>query len=151
MTILGIIIVDAWKVWSMISCDDDGIPIENQKTFYGNLAAELIDNKIDRTRRRNENEMEPINNLMLQDPKTGELRRGIHAHVTPTKRKRKGSRHLYQGWCRICRQSKSILTCSLCKDNETVKHDYWLCDPSKGYKCFATHVEESHKDEVAYY
>jgi hypothetical protein len=47
ISILFICLVDAWKIWSLLTVDESGKPIETQKEFYGHLAAEFIDNNYD--------------------------------------------------------------------------------------------------------
>jgi hypothetical protein len=44
ITLLSMCLVDAWKVWSLITVDESGTPIETKKKFYGHFAAKLIDN-----------------------------------------------------------------------------------------------------------
>jgi hypothetical protein len=149
LTILSMCLVDAWKAWSLISVDDEGQCIETQKKFYAHLAAELIDNNYDgvSTRRRaRADELEEPRQLLLH-PRTGELRRGIDLHLTPTKRRRviRGNRtnYTFQGRCYLCKQ-KTMLVCSGCEDDETIAHDVYICDPVRGRMCWGEHTRDVH-------
>jgi hypothetical protein len=46
-SILSMILVDCWQVWSKITTDVDGEPQEDQKEFYSHLVTELINNRFD--------------------------------------------------------------------------------------------------------
>lgn len=86
LTILSMCMADAWKVWSLITIDKLGNPIEMQKAFYAHLAAEPIFNNYDGVKRRNqsgENESEAA----IRNPTTGEIRRGLGIHLAKTKRR----------------------------------------------------------------
>jgi Transposase IS4 len=110
-TILGMCIVDAWKVYSRLAFTS---PSESQNEFYGHLAAELIDNTYDHVAgpRRIDTQrldgsvsrrpdtislsdgstisgMTPNHLPGLFDVNTNRPRAGIDLHVTPTTKKRK--------------------------------------------------------------
>lgn len=150
LTILSMCIVDSWKVWSSITKSTDGNPKETQKDFYGHLAAELIDNKYDGVQRRVIAAGEGTESGELVDvrnPRTGEIRRGLDIHLTPTKRKRitngVETKHAYQGRCNVC-QKKTMLICSCCDDDSNIKNDVYICDPRGGTKCWPFHITSKH-------
>ncbi len=85
-TLLGMMIVDTWLVYSKATGTT-----ELEKDFYTKLSEELIDNNYDtigmRTRRRNRGEETPA------AIDRGRARAGLHAHLTPTKKKEEA-----KGW-----------------------------------------------------
>jgi hypothetical protein len=131
-----------------------GNPVEGQKKFYAKLAAELIDNVYDGVARRDprrggtNNEERTV--TMLRNPRTGEIRRGLDLHLTPTKRKRKvgevETNHTYQGHCCAtgCKK-KSQLICSGCDENSAIPKQIFICDPRKKPECWETHVATCHQ------
>jgi Transposase IS4 len=137
-TILGMCIVDAWKVFSRLAFTASGAPTETQSEFYGQLAAELIDNTYDQVAvpRRSDTQrsvgsvahcpdtislsdsssvsgMTPNNLVGLFDVNTNRPRSGIDLHITPTTKKRK-NRHgdeisgKKQGRCVVCSAKTSF-------------------------------------------
>ena len=149
LTILSMCFVDSWKVWSHISKDIEGTLKETQKDFYGHLAAELIDNVYDGIRRRNAaGEASGSGEVMnVRNPRTGEIRRGLDIHLTPTKRRRITdgvlTKHAYQGRCSVCGK-KSMLICSSCDDDPTIRKDCYICDPKNGTSCWPDHLSCKH-------
>ena len=146
ITILGMIIVDAWKVWSALSNADTDNPenTESQKVFYGHLAADLLENNIDRcggyaSSRRNRTSNEDDDNMHIISP-----RAGIGAHLTPTKLRLKNNpTHSKQGLCRVCKK-KTTFCCSLCQDDPTIIDEGWLCYTKSSKTCFLKHVIDKH-------
>jgi hypothetical protein len=148
--------VDAWKVWSRITVTTLGNPIEEQKKFYAILAAELIDNVFDGVSTQGVNPgggdppPEDRTITLLRNPRTGEIRRALDLHLTPTKRKHKTNdvltSHTFQGRCNVvgC-NGKLMLICSGCDENENVEKDVFICDPRKKSACWESHVEEFHR------
>ncbi len=141
-TILGMIVVDTWLVWKGIH----GEAAETEKDFYRAMAEELIDNDYDapttRRRRSTVGHPSPPAAAYGQD---GQPRSGLGVHLTPTKRKRKGSStHLLQGHCSIC-QKKTTCVCASCREESPDgKREVWLCDSRHGRTCFAEHVSAKH-------
>jgi Transposase IS4 len=145
LTIFGMIVVDTWKVYSQLSFgEEDDNQRESQKNFYGNLAAELIDNNYDRVggarakRRSDSSDDEIIDSF----PKSG-----VDAHLTPTKIRRndKNDRgtHSFQGRCRVCKL-KTTYQCSVCRDDPNIKDQGWLCHTKNGKTCFPEHLAAHH-------
>ena len=127
MSILGIIIVDSWRMYQRMTFPPYEDYISNteevQKIFYSHLAAEMIDNRFDeKTRRRNNyNSFTAANfadesNGKSSDAvcyRTGAPRCGAAAHLTPTKRYRVTKDGLetktrFQGHCRVCKTKRFI-------------------------------------------
>ena len=130
MTLLGVIVVDTFKMWNGLKMSQ-----EPEKQFYENLAEELIDNEFDGRVTRSS----PSRNSVTGGD--GRIRRGVHIHLTPTKKRRKNKpNQLAQGRCKIC-GNKSSNMCSLCQDNGK---SVFLCDTRSGRSCFATHIENTH-------
>jgi hypothetical protein len=112
-TLFAMNIVDCWKVYSKLTfgVDDNGnlIKDETQKEFYGNLVAEMIDNREDIriTRNCRVNNESPTGNRAI-DVRTGLPMSGIGPHLPPTKKRRRVGgvlvhpRFLYQGSCVVC-------------------------------------------------
>ena len=110
-SILRMIEVDNFSCYNQLVGES-----EKEGNLYLKLAEELNVNKYDSIRLR------PRHSTAEQTPsidaigKDGRLRSGIRIHLTPTKRKRKGSnKALHQGRCNICKV-KSSHECSVCVD-----------------------------------
>ena len=146
LTILSMIIVDTWKIWNALtneSIDNDNN--EKQKTFYGHLASELIDNNLDKVggRKRNvyNNDDEDFGGKNLHV----KPRSGIGAHITPTKlRLNDKSTHSKQGRCRVCKQ-KTTYCCSVCNDDINTNDEGWICHTKLGKSCFPEHLRQCHE------
>ena len=146
LSILGIIIVDAWKVYKGTL----GENTEDEQDFYENLAEEMIDNDFERVytrRNRGSPSATSPSNLVSRD---GRVRSGTSAHLTPTKKRRKRkvpgggfieTNYRQQMRCKVCGK-KTIHLCSQCQDEN--EKDFYLCDTKKGDTCFADHVNEYH-------
>ena len=147
-TLLGMMIVDTWLVYSKATGTT-----ELEKDFYTKLSEELIDNNYDtigmRARRRNRGEETPA------AIDRGLARAGLHAHLTPTKKKRKRrdgtiTNYKLQGKCKICGE-KTTFMCSLCVDardeSPLGSKTPWLCYTSKGKLCFQLHIDSHHQLE----
>ena len=110
-SILGMIVVDTFLCYNQLVDES-----EKEGDFYLIFSEELIDNKYDSIQLRPRNgtaEQTPILDAIAKD---GRPRSGICIHLTPTKRKRKGSNtSLHQGRCKICKV-KSSHECSVCVD-----------------------------------
>jgi hypothetical protein len=147
LTILSMCMVDAWKVWSLITIDELGNPVETQKAFYAHLAAELIDNNYDGVQRRNQSG-ENTSEAAIRDPTTGEIRRGLGIHLAKTKRRRitngKTTKHLYQGRCNECKVMKTSYVCSACEDDPDKTKDVFICQPEGGMVCWEDHIAKCH-------
>jgi hypothetical protein len=109
-SVLGIIIVDSWLVYSGGRGLRTGI---DQREFYEQLADQLIDNSFD--------------SIGLRDRRSDLVtpgvtpRSGIGAHITQTKKKRKSkcgtsTTFSLQGMCCIC-SAKTTHICSSCLDD----------------------------------
>jgi len=154
MSIFAMIVVDTWLVYRQSTKpraeeleQTEEVYLEKQKAFYSMLAEELIDNNYDavssgRRARSSVTGVEQGVAGMLTD-RYGQPRSGIHAHLTPTKRKRKQNSYCQQGRCKICGK-KTTLVCSLCNDNDG-EAEPWLCGTKQGRNCFATHMTEEHE------
>lgn len=145
------IVVDTWRVWAGLSSSFDHAEnpenVETQKTFYGHLAAELIDNTADRvggyaaSRRglRSPNDDEINNSTAMITP-----RAGVGAHLTPTKlRITSKPNHSRQGLCRVCK-AKTTMCCSECQDDPNIIDEGWICYTKNKKNCFAKHLAEVH-------
>jgi Transposase IS4 len=148
MTLLSMCIVDSWRVWTRISQDDRGNQRESQKTFYGNLAAELIDNSFDRVvgntrNKRRANDDDNPRDEALIDPLTGLARSGEGIHLRRCHKTRKNPNHTAQGRCKVC-QAKTRLLCSECAEDNNARGLPWICNPETGRMCFATHRAQEH-------
>jgi hypothetical protein len=150
-TILSMIMVDCWQIWSKITTTSDGEAQEVQKEFYSHLATELIKNTFDEragSSRRQSTAGSPLSGLFNSE--TMEPRAGEGIHLTPTKRKRVDSggnetKWAAQGRCMSCKVKLTTWQCSKCVDGgSSVKRSGWVCHTSKGRICFATHVQECH-------
>ena len=148
MSIFGMCIVDTWLAWSQCTGSK-----ETQSDFYINLAEEMIDNNYDRYRRSGGTVR--LNSGMQGSPslydKSGVPRAGVHAHLTPTKLKRKRkdgtlTNQCKQGYCGVCKR-KTKYNCSQCIDES--QHDeeklIWLCHTDTGRDCFTLHMQITHE------
>jgi hypothetical protein len=153
-SILAMIIVDTWKVYSKLTfnINEEGKRInkETQKQFYGRLAAELIDNKEGAivTRER------PSGVAGLQqaiERGTGRPTSGIGPRITPTKKRRKKadgsiSNSCWQGYCVVC-SSKTTHVCSVCNDDPDVDKEVFVCNTKRRQNlamCFHEHLRSAH-------
>ena len=118
--------------------------------FYASLAEELIDNNYDSLNLRKrgghrDSPQNPVRHAVMGSPdaigRDGRPRSGLHIHLTPTKRKRKGTQAQHQGRCKICKFKTSEM-CSFCKDESGI--ECWLCHSKTGRGCFAEHVSIDH-------
>jgi hypothetical protein len=152
MSILSMIIVDSWKAYSQLTFGlDSDAPDENQKEFYGHLAAELIDNTYDNVggtgaRQSPGTEREAPNSAIC--PCTGGPRAREGAHLTPTRRKRKDqhgniTNQSFQGHCRVCK-AKTTFQCSVCKDDPDIIDEGWICHTKTDRMCFPIHLDKCH-------
>jgi hypothetical protein len=142
LSILGIIIVDTWLAWDLMTFGHEDPERNNhkaevQKDFYCNLAAELIDNNYDKVATAKEQgSKSPTSDSeysKLFSKVDGAPRSAIGIHLTPTKRKRKNKDGHYltrslQGSCRICKD-KTTYQCSSCLDNPDCNDAGWYCFP----------------------
>jgi Transposase IS4 len=151
MSILSMCIVDSWRVWSRICSEEQERNKETQKAYYGNLAAELIDNNFDqvggvaRRRSRNDDDEDPVD-VDLIDPMTGLARSGDGVYLRRCTRKRKNDNHVHQGRCLVCKVKTSYV-CAKCVDDDNAIRQPWVCNPETGRMCFATHRMQKHTDE----
>jgi hypothetical protein len=141
-------------VWSSITVDESGKPIETQKAFYGHLAAEIIDNnynggQIDQrinNQRFNRDDLPPA---QVINPQTGEIRRGVDLHLTPTNRRQVDhgvvTNQRYPGCCINC-GTKTAWCCSGCKDDEEVTKYIFLCEPLANKTCWTDHLLGKHRN-----
>ena len=110
-SILGIIVVDTFLCYNQLVDK-----IKKEGDFYLRLAEELIDNKYDSIQLRPRNCTAEETPSLEAIGKYGRPRSGIRIHLTPTKRRSKGSNIvLHQGMCKICK-AKSSHECSVCVD-----------------------------------
>jgi hypothetical protein len=143
MSVLGMCIVDTWYAWNLCT----GNTTEKQKDFYSLLAEELIDNRYDSigSGQRVQNRRDDPE-LLLDD--AGLPRCGVYAHLTPTKKKKRKkdgtlTTFTLQGRCKVCRD-KTMFICSMCKDDNNIDGETWLCWTNKGKMCFSQHMQEFH-------
>jgi Transposase IS4 len=147
MTILGMILVGSWKVYSLMTKGN-----ETQKQFYSHLATELIDNNFDTVApaARHQGSLSP------ESPAATVIRNrrsGVSTHLTPTKRKRKRldgavTNAAYQGKCVICRK-KTKFMCSECVDDSPSDSGVYLSHTDRERDCFSQHMANVHTN-VAY-
>ena len=117
------------------------------------LAEELIDNTYDagRTPMRNTRQagqqLQQLQNMSptLARVQDGPAVSGIAAHLTPTKKRRRGTNHMQQNRCNICRK-KTIYVCSQCRDSSNC--EVGICHSKTGRACFNEHVTQMHLDIV---
>ncbi len=157
-TILSMILVDCWQVWSKITRNKKGEEIESQKEFYSHLATELIKNRYDE--RIGSNKRSASGTLMsdeLVDPVTQRPRAGTGIHLSPTKRLRKDkdgqdTTFRAQGRCMVCKVHLSTWQCSQCLDDikadPSVKRSGWVCGTTKNQQCFKEHCKQVHDCEL---
>jgi Transposase IS4 len=150
MTILGMIFVDTWKVWQQFTYANNEA-IETQKTFYGTLAAEMIDNTYDKVavgrNKRQRDDVERISPAVCRT--TGAPRAGVSIHLTPTKKQRKKrdgtlTVQCKQGYCCICGK-KTTHECSACEQKNDNKSG-WCCHSKTGRQCFPEHIQRAHME-----
>ena len=149
LTILSMCMVDAWKVWSLMTVNELNNPIETQKEFYAHLAAELIDNNYDGINRRNQSgESTSEAATIIRDANTGEIRRGVGIHLAKAKRRRITNgictKHVYQGRCNECKRMKTSFICSACEDDPDKTKDVFICQPEGGMTCWEDHIAKYH-------
>ena len=156
MSLLAIIIVDTWLVYSGCRryADDDECA-EAQKDFYSCLAEELIDNQFDtvttcRSLFASAAQKAALDAALQQNlvATDGLPQSGTSIHLTPTKKKRKlcdGTRtnFLKQGRCLVC-SLKTTYLCSACNDNSEIENEPWLCGTKRGKLCFLQHYDNHH-------
>jgi hypothetical protein len=153
LALLGMCIVDSWKMWSQITLNPNGSPSELQSQFFSKLATELIDNTYDvpATRLAQMEDETFVEREALLDPETNTARSGISIHLTPTrvkKRKRDGTEtnHSSQRRCFVCKM-KTKFQCSLCKDRNNKACKSIFCHSDTGRACFMVHVEQNHAED----
>jgi len=143
LSLLSMCIVDTWLLYKGATTTT-----ENQKLFYERLAEELIDNRYDTIgnapRQRAREEDVPLQNTAFVSPRSG-----LHAHLTPTKKKRKTNNggqtnYRFQAWCRECSNRKTTHLCSLCEDSDASNLVY-ICHTKGGRTCFQIHMDKYHK------
>ena len=139
-SIIRMIVVDVFLCYNQLVDKS-----EKEGDFYLRLAEELIDNKY------NSIQLRPRNGTAEQTPsidaigKDGRPRSGIRIHITPKKRRRRGSNTaLNQGRCKICKV-KSSRECSVCVDKNDGL-DYYLCHSKTGRDCFAQQIYHKHEE-----
>jgi hypothetical protein len=146
LTIFSMIAVNSFRMYKELTYPKGGG--ETQKEFYGNLAEELIDNTLGQVNLRTPRAARTAAaTASAINPSDGSPRMGTHAHLTPTKRKRKNSNHALQGNCKEC-MKKTKYCCSLCKDNPEKSKEQWICPTDKGKMCFSAHLQTVHEHYV---
>jgi hypothetical protein len=159
LSLLSIILVDTWRAYSQLTFPVNTYgelqKCESQKEFDGNLAAELIDNSFDSIGMRNRvdefhSDIAEIDSVI--DKQSGLPHFGTATHLTPTKRKRKrkdgtNTTYTFQGRCRVC-SFKTMLQCSICKDNPDSQNEGWLCSTKQGKMCFPNHLAMCHSTSM---
>ena len=148
--------IDCWKLYSQLTfgVGDDGelVKEETQKDFYGNLAAEMIDNRLDRVATRQRNVAQSLLDQAAIDQRTGMPMSGIGPHLSPTRRKRTIGgvvipTQLYQGVCVICSKGrKKVKTTDVCSECrlDNVHKEVFLCNTKHGKLCFQKHLQKCH-------
>jgi hypothetical protein len=148
MSILCMCVVDTWRVWTKLSQDDRGNQRESQKTFYGHLATEFIDNQYETVtgntrQKRRHNDDEYAYETAYVDPLTGFASSGEGIHLRKCNKTRANQNHTAQGRCCVC-QAKTRLVCSECAKDTSSRSLPWICNPETGRMCFATHRSKEH-------
>jgi hypothetical protein len=145
-SLLGIIVVDYWLIYRGAVGESHGV---SQGDFYEQLAKALNENKRDGSSLRERwihHEEGAVGGVSMDRP-----RRGISAHLTPTKRKRKGKvgeplpYSLFNN-CRECKRSKLRYICSVCNDTDGLICKVFLCHSSTGRSCLEQHVSATDPD-----
>ncbi len=80
---------------------------------------------------------------------------GLHAQLTPTKKKRKRrddtiTNYMLQGKCKICGEKTTFMSslCVVARDESPLgSKTSWLCYTSKGKLCFQLHIDTHHQLE----
>ena len=70
---------------------------------------------------------------------------GIAAHLTPTKKRRRGTNHMQQNRCNVC-WKKTIYVCSQCRDSSNC--EVGICHSTTGRTFFNEPVTQMHLDIV---
>jgi hypothetical protein len=142
ISLFGICVVDAWLVYKAAQNRDQ--ERQAQRSFYEQLAEELIENTFDT--RAGRRRMSPSSIARLGEQAT----MGIETHATPTKRRRKkrdGSLtpYLLQGRCSQCQRATTHV-CSTCSQIFADRNEYggWICSSRQGRLCFNLHVTNTH-------
>ena len=94
MSLLGVVIVDAWLAYS--GCIGERLSI-TQKDFYSALSEELIDNSYDQITARRKRQSDAMESAALAD---NVPHSGIGPHLTPTKRRTPGQMRLLRWFLR---------------------------------------------------
>ena len=137
-SILGMIDVDTYLLGKQCKWWDDKDP----KEFHYNLAEEMIENTWDaRNLRKRKRTTE------VTASGSPSLSLASDPHCTPTRCKKKNSRHTLQGRCKICHKC-TIHVCSHCTTSESdSKKQVWVCPPVKGTGCLQEHIKDKHSFE----
>jgi Transposase IS4 len=138
-SLLGMIIVDAWLVYSG---GRGARAAMEQRSFYEKLADQLIDNQFDYVGLRDRSASSLVDAKQI-------LRSGRDVHLTPTKKRRKTKDGVTltfaeQGRCTVCKFKKSTYICSSCADSGPEAGSVWLCHSKFGRDCFDKHVKNVH-------
>ena len=148
LSIFAMIVVDTWLLYSQCTKTKS-----KQRSFYMHLAEELIDNTYDagstpmRNTRQASQQVQELQNMSpaMARIQEGQAVSGLAAHLTPTKKRRRGTNHMQQNRCAICRK-KTIYVCSQCRDSSNC--EVGICHSKTGRPCFNEHVTQMHLDIV---
>jgi hypothetical protein len=134
-SLLGMVIADSWLLYAGAN---DPLRSMKQRTFYENLALQLIENEFRSVGLRSRTGG-TVPDHLTPTP-------GIRPHATPTKmQKREKEGKEQSSWvqrnCVIC-GGRTTKVCSSCKGEGRDK--VFICDSSKGRVCFSSHVRADH-------
>ena len=138
-TILGMIFVDTWLVYSKTTRTT-----ETQAEFYEKLAEEMIDNDYDNRGAARAASMTDTQVAVAGSPYSISSMSVCSARTTPNKTKSKSGKgyKTNQIRCQVC-NTKTIEMCKICLDQRGVR-GAGVCSPRSGRYCFSTHVMDRH-------
>ena len=147
VSIFAMIVVDSFYLFSGVR---GGVTKVRARSYYEQLAVELIENDYDRMslRRRREEVMELERALTAQGAPMLDPVKQLTA-PTPTKRHKKNKpTHRVQGRCMVC----SKLTSHVCRDCQQfnpspLEKQFWICNKA-GKVCMGKHILERHPNKV---
>lgn len=134
-TLFAICVVDSWLLYKG---NQGSRSTMSSNRFYSLLAEALVDNTYMVPGTRSTTHRSVTTDVTVS---------GIGPHLTPTSRKRKKvdgtiTNQFFQGFCRICKISKTKYACSACSRIEN--KDHWICHSSTGRSCFKAHLDSTH-------
>lgn len=139
-SIFGICVWDSWMAFS--GCKKVRCTLK-QASFYMLPYEDLIDNTTEsiglKARMRTADESDAM--TMIDDTS----KRGIGAHLIPTKRLTKKNKGEKIGGRRVCKTGKTTLEFSVCRYENHNDQEVWLSTTRIVSKCFSRHITKQHK------